>query len=147
MTWLAERCLDDAVSREGEHFSSTHPNERSTTSMSKATATIEERRAALAQFELDTKRVEEIEGQIGDHRRDIARQETKAEAFRAFGSKPVPVPIPEVEVPGLGMLELAPWRSARTGAELAADVESQIAHLRDTIELLELEAASLQGES
>jgi hypothetical protein len=109
------------------------------------TKTLEERRAELAQFERATDRIQAIDGQIADHKREIERLEARRDAFAFHGNEPIPIPIPAVNVPGLGLIELAPWRSAHTGKELAADVEDQVQALRVVIADLEAEMTGLQA--
>ena len=108
------------------------------------TPTLAERRAELARYEEATKRLQEIEGLIASHRADIARQEAKRDKLAEWGDEKIHIPLPMADVPGYGLLEVEPWRSLRTGAELAADVEAQAQHLRATIADLEAEAAQLQ---
>jgi hypothetical protein len=105
---------------------------------------ITDKRAELAELEQNLSRTEEIGREIANHRRDEERLTAKRDKFKAFGRKPVMVAVPDVMVPGLGQIAMAPLPSAKNGEELAAGVQAQLDDVAASIAALEAEETELR---
>jgi hypothetical protein len=111
-----------------------------------------ERRAELKeQLEVVLPKVEKLEGEIKGNRETIARLEQRRDILARYGNKRIEIPNPTPTGPALPELgqfyaiELEPFRSIKTGKQLAAEVQVQIDDLLRTVQDLEREAQELLG--
>jgi DNA repair exonuclease SbcCD ATPase subunit len=112
---------------------------------------LNQRRAELQEeIEVTLPRVEQIEGQLTSLREDLARLENQRDVLASYGKRRIVVPNPHPgTLPELGRIhgfELEPFRSVKTGQELADEFQrDKINPVRDEIHRLEREAQTLLG--
>jgi DNA repair exonuclease SbcCD ATPase subunit len=113
---------------------------------------LNQRRAELQEeIEVTLPRVEQIEGQLTSLREELARLEDQRDVLASYGKRHIAVPNPHPGTlpPELGRIdgfELEPFRSAKTGHELANEFQrDKINPVRDEIHGREREAQTLLG--
>lgn len=108
-------------------------------------ARVGEKRRESAAIEQAAHEAGQLSSEIEGMNADLARMEKRHAAFAALGKKHLEVPNPFSgrHLGHIGVVELEPFRSVKSGEELAAETKLKIDHLRGEIARREAEIKRL----
>ncbi len=105
-------------------------------------ATVNKRKAELAEFEVKAQQAASKQGEVDGMRRDLERLRKRRDYFASLGDEPLRVPY-RLVVPPHGELTMRPLETAMSGNELAAAQQQNLDHLESEIARAEREIKEL----